>query len=100
MSSELNQGSTTPRSDRTGVPQGLLSAQNKKSLPNIYIATYNVSSISDQTRLTNLEQELMNIKWDVIGEIENVINTMKKGKASDPDITIDPIKGDGTIIHQ
>ena len=41
-----------------------------KSYQHLYIAKYNVRRISDQTRLTKLEQELMNVKWDVI-ELEN-----------------------------
>ena len=66
--SELNQGLThQAQVELVCHKEYYLSTKNKKALPNIYIATYNIRSLSDQTRLTNLEQELINIRWNVIG---------------------------------
>ena len=36
----------------------------------IYIATYNIRSLSSEERLLELEEELKEIKWDIIGLAE------------------------------
>ena len=43
----------------------------------MYIATYNVRSLSSEERLLELEEELKEIKWDVIGLAE----TRRRGES-------------------
>ena len=63
-SADLNQGPTT-RSDMGGDRVRYKRLPIPKTVLNI--ATYNVRTLSEEIHLSNLEAEIKNINWDIIG---------------------------------
>ena len=64
-SSELNQGSTASAPGRGGVHQMRPTQLSNECKLNI--GTYNVRTLSSDVQILNLEKELENIKWDIVG---------------------------------
>ena len=76
-SADLNQGPTASPMGRGDVIQVLLpnmartathkARTNKDKVTELYLATYNVRTLSDECHLVSLENEIEKIKWDIIG---------------------------------
>lgn len=75
--------------------------QHKLNATNIYIASYNIRTMSNQEALFKLENELENIKWDVLGICETRLpgektTTLKSGHILYQKNHIEP-KGQGGV---
>lgn len=72
-STDLNQGltaaSTRRMCGRDAVTQLILHTSPSNNIPkkNLFIATYNVRTLSTEEHLTNLLEEIENVSWHVVG---------------------------------
>ncbi|KAL3287522.1 hypothetical protein HHI36_001991 [Cryptolaemus montrouzieri] len=80
------------------------SAKDQRHFEKLYIATYNVRILRSESHLERLEEELLNIKWDILGisETGELATTLKSGHLlyQNNTETNDHLGGDAFLIHK